>query len=251
MKSNETTYIYGRNVVFEALTHVPKKILGIWLSPKVQDPELVRLARSANIQIHTLDEKKIKRNIGEMNTHQGIAASIKTNSLTMSYREFIEKTEITEKTAIMILGEIQDPQNVGAIIRSAAAFGFTAVMIPQHNQSPVTGTVVKVSSGAAFTLPLVSIGNVNTVVEDLKKQGFWIYGLSGKKGTHSIAHEGFEKPSAFIIGNEGDGLRTKTSEHCDILLNIPMKNKIESLNAAAAASVVGFAWSTKHPNALL
>lgn len=249
MKSNETTYIYGTNVVMEAFKHSGQHVTNLWLDPKVQNPELIRLARSNNTQIHTLDEKKMRKHVNPELNHQGVIASISTKSLIMSYGEFVEKVKINENTAIMILGEIQDPQNVGAIIRSAAAFGISAVLIPQHNQSPVTGTVIKVSSGTAFTLPLVSIGNVNTVVEDLKKRGFWIYGLSGK-GSHSIAHEGFEKPSAFIIGNEGEGLRTKTSEHCDILLTIPMKKKVESLNAATAAGVVGYAWSSKHPQAL-
>jgi len=249
MKSQEITYIYGTNVVMEAFKHTGQNVTNLWLDPKVQNPELVQLARSNNAQIHTLDEKKMKKHVNPELNHQGVIASISTKSLIMSYGEFIEKTTINEKTAIMILGEIQDPQNVGAVIRSAAAFGISAVMIPQHNQAPVNGTVIKVSSGTAFTLPLVSIGNVNTVVEDLKKRGFWIYGLSGE-GSHSIGHEGFEKPSAFIIGNEGEGLRSKTAEHCDILLKIPMKKKVESLNAATAAGIVGYAWSSKHPGAL-
>lgn len=233
----------------EAFKHAGSSVTNLWLDPKVQNPELIRLARSNNAQIHTLDEKKMKKHVNPDLNHQGIIASIKTKSLIMSYGEFVEKVTINENTAVMILGEIQDPQNVGAVIRSAAAFGISAVFIPQHNQSPVTGTVLKVSSGTAFTLPLVSIGNVNTVVEDLKKRGFWIYGLSGK-GSHSVGHEGFEKPSAFIIGNEGEGLRNKTSEHCDILLKIPMKKHVESLNAATAAGIVGYAWSAKHPQAL-
>jgi 23S rRNA (guanosine2251-2'-O)-methyltransferase len=98
-------------------------------------------------------------------------------------------------------------------------------------------------------MPLVSIGNVNHTISDLKKRGFWIYGLDGE-ATQSVTDEDFAKPSVFILGNEGSGIRQKTLEHCDIPLRIPISQKTESLNASVAAAVVCYEWSKKHPGAL-
>ena len=102
-----------------------------------------------------------------------------------------------------LLGEIQDPQNVGAVIRSAAAFGVSGILIPDHNQAQVTGAVVKVSAGMAFRVPLVSIGNVNTVVRDLKERGFAVYGLAGE-AKQIITKEAFERFEAAGRGANAD-----------------------------------------------
>ena len=156
---------------------------------------------------------------------------------------------ITDDTSLLILGELEDPHNVGAIIRSAAAFGVSGVLIPQHNQAPVTGAVVKVSAGMAFRVPIVSVGNINNTVRDLKDKGFWVYGLDGE-AEQTVSGETYEKPSVFILGNEGRGIREKTREMCDILLSIPMNPQCESLNVAASTAVTLFAWSSQHPKAL-
>ena len=97
-----------------------------------------------------------------------------------------------------------------------------------------------------FRIPLVRIGNVNQTIEDLKAKGFWTYGLDGE-ATQAVNDEKFEKPSVFILGNEGTGIRKKTLEHCDIPLRIPMHEGAESLNASVAAAVVFYAWSVRHP----
>ncbi len=169
--------------------------------------------------------------------------------LPISYEEFVENLKITKDTAVVVLGEVQDPQNVGAIIRTCAAFGIAGVLIPDRRNAQVNATVIKVSAGMAFQVPLVTIGNVNEAIRDLKKRGFWTYGLDGS-AKQSIHDENFEAPSAFILGNEANGIRQKTFENCDIPLVIPMAPKCESLNVAASAAVALYAWSTKHRNAL-
>jgi 23S rRNA (guanosine2251-2'-O)-methyltransferase len=182
-------------------------------------------------------------------THQGIIGRVSLRALVRPYKEFIETLEITPDTSVVVLGELQDPHNVGAVIRSAAAFGVSAVLIPEHNQAPVTGAVVKVSAGMAFRVPLVQIGNVNATLEDLKRRGFWIYGLEGE-AKQSLVDEEFEKATALVLGNEGNGIRMKTLELCDIPLSIPMSPECESLNVAASAAVALYAWSVRHPGAL-
>ncbi len=109
--------------------------------------------------------------------------------------------------------------------------------------------MIKVSAGMAFRIPLVSISNVNSVARDLQKRGFWVYGLEGE-GDATTTTEKFDRPSAFILGNEGSGLRQKTKELCDNLISIPIHPRCESLNAAAATAVVLSAWSKEHPKAL-
>ena len=159
--------------------------------------------------------------------------------------EFAKGLKINNNTALVLLDEIQDPHNVGAIIRSAAAFGISGVLIPEHNQAPITGAVVKVSAGMAFRIPLVAIGNINNTIRDLKKRGFWVYGLDGSS-KKSISGESFDAPTIFILGNEAKGIRQKTRELCDALVSIPIDSKCESLNVAASAAVALYAWSAKH-----
>jgi 23S rRNA (guanosine2251-2'-O)-methyltransferase len=138
---------------------------------------------------------------------------------------------------------------VGAIIRSATAFGASGILIPAHNQAPITGIVAKASAGTVFSIPILAINNENQTILDLKKRGFWIYGLAGE-GDHELPKEKFDAPAVFVVGSEGQGLRQRTREHCDILLRIPMTPRVESLNASVSAAVVLAAWATQHPEAL-
>lgn len=241
-------YIYGKHALTEALVNNPRSVDRIFTASAL-DGELARLAKNANIRVDKMSGNGMPDGIEKNATHQGIIGRVSLRSLVRPYKEFIETLTITPDTAVVVLGELQDPHNVGAVIRSAAAFGVTAVLIPEHNQAPVTGAVVKVSAGMAFRVPLVQIGNVNATLEDLKKRGFWIYGLEGE-AKQSLVEEEFEKPTALVLGNEGNGIRMKTLELCDIPLSIPMSPDCESLNVAASAAVALYAWSVRHPGAL-
>lgn len=257
--AHEKTYIYGRHAVTEALSHTPDAVESIFLAPTMDDNKLLSLINNSGKLVTMLDVAKLPNGFeshnGSTPVHQGIIALITLGKIVRPYKEFVDSLEkgpdgkVLAKNSLIILGELQDPQNVGAVIRSAAAFGIAGVLIPEHNQAPVTGTVVKVSAGMAFRIPLISIGNINNAVRDLKEQGFWIYGLDGE-ATQSIATEKFDTPTVFILGNESKGIREKTRENCDILLSIPSHPQCESLNAAASAAVAMYAWSSQHPEAL-
>ena len=162
---------------------------------------------------------------------------------------FLAGREVSPALSLVILGEVQDPHNVGAIIRSAAAFGASGVLIPERRQAPITPVVLSASAGAAWDIPLVSVGNVNQAIRTLKERGFWTYGLAGD-GANPLGKERFDAPAAFVLGNEGEGLREKTREHCDIVLSIPQSTRVESLNVSNAAAVALYAWSAQHPEAL-
>ena len=246
--AEKQTFIYGKHILKEALARAPHLVDKVWCQG-VMDPAIKALVRQHGLSIQSFDEKSVPRGVDKTVVHQGYIASVTLDGFVTSYKSFIQDLEVTPDTALVVLGELQDPHNVGAIIRSAAAFGISGVLMPEHRQASLTGTVVKVSAGTAFSVPLVQTGNVNAALEDLKKRGFWIYGLEGEGG-NDITKETFDRPSVFVIGNEGAGIREKTREHCDVLLSIPMHERCESLNASVSAAVALYSWSTQHKGAL-
>jgi len=244
-------YIYGKHPVFEALSHRSDVVEKVFVEPG-QHPEIDALAKKRGVFRQAFDEKKLEKKLGEHAVHQNVAAIVDTDRLMHDFHAFLEKLMTYEvinsktrgKMALVILGEIQDPQNVGSIIRSAAAFGVSGVLIPKDRQAQITGAVIKASVGMAFRVPLVAIGNVNQTVRELKEKRFWVYGLSGD-GKKSIRDENFGENSVFIVGNEAKGLREKTSEHCDVVLRIPITDTAESLNAGTSAAIAFYEWRSK------
>lgn len=244
----ELTYIYGVHAVTEALKRRSDVVAMVYASEAhLADADFRIVAKQ--VKLVPLDTAKIPKDVPRDAVHQGLIAAIKTERLLVPYKVFRESLRAEPSTAVVVLGEVQDPHNVGAIIRSSAALGAAAVCIPEHRQAPITGTVIKVSAGMAFSIPLVSIGNVNQTLRDLKGRGFWVYGL-GMEGNASLHTEHFERPSVFVVGNEGNGLREKTSAACDSILTIPMHPRAESLNASISTAVALYAWSVRHPEAL-
>lgn len=241
-------FIYGKHAVIEALTFRSDVVAEVYLRDDVQDevrPKLLTGVKSVKI----FSGNGVPREVDKHAVHQGMIAKIDKSKLVVSFDDFKRTLVPNVHTALALLGEVQDPHNVGAVVRSAAAFGLTAVLIPKHRQAGVTGTVVKVSAGMAFKIPLVEVPNVNRAIADLQKLGFFVYGLDGD-GDVELPKEHFTKPSVFVLGNEGEGIRAKTREHCDSILSIPMHKRTESLNASASAAVAFYAWSTQHPDAL-
>jgi 23S rRNA (guanosine2251-2'-O)-methyltransferase len=243
MQKQDHTYIYGVHVIEEALKYAPHAVKRLYVlrGPKVEGVRTS--AKKLGIPVDTCEDDHLPQGVDSAVNHQGLIAEVIPSKLQQEYRPFIDRLEITPKTALVLLDELTDPQNVGAIIRNAAGFGIAGVLIPEYRQAQVTGTVVKVSAGMAFTVPLVSVGNVNTTLRDLKDRGFWVYGLVGD-GETSLPKEDFTKPSVFVLGNEGRGLREKTEELCDFRLSIPIMPNCESLNVGASAAVVFYAWRT-------
>ena len=211
---DKKVYIYGKHAVEEAQAHAPHVV-----------------------------EKVFTDVQGE--GHGGYVALIDADKLLVPYSTFVDTLVPTAQTALLILGGLTDPHNVGAIIRSAAAFNVAAVLIPHEKQAPITGAVAKTSAGMIFKIPLVTIDSVGAVVTDLKNRGFKTYGLAGK-GTAQLGSEKFDAPVAFIVGNEGAGLSPEVESLCDALLSIPINQRTESLNAAQAATVVMYEWNKSH-----
>ncbi len=244
----ESLYIYGTHAVTEALREMPQSVRKLFLVSESEQASLADIARAQGIAIQQFSPKSPPFIEKDAN-HQGVIAEILPEHIMLNYREFIETVSATPDTALVLLDEIEDPQNVGAIIRSAAAFGVAGILIPEHRQAQISGTVVKVSAGMTFRIPLVAIGNINTTLRDLKERGFWIYGLD-ETSSQPMLKETFDAAAVFVLGNEGRGIREKTRELCDILLSIPMHPRCESLNVAASTAITLAAWSEQHAQAL-
>lgn len=244
----ETIYIYGRHAIIAALSNKPHCVETIYTTERSDtDEDFQKALKSGSSQNPKIQTKIFDRNhlpqdllleIESFGTHQNLVARIMLDRLVKDGKEFLKNFEVRSDSVFLILGEIHDIQNIGSILRSANAFGVDGVFIPEHNQAPITGQVVKISAGGAFSVPLLSIGNINQTIEVLKEKRFWIYGLDGSAKNTIYTEEKYTEASAFIIGNEAEGLREKTKEHCDILIRIPISNRCESLNAAVSTAVV-------------
>ena len=241
------SYIYGRHPVKALIAIAPERVIALHVTSTVEH-EFRSIAAPRAIKEHQMDERKFDKELQNA-VHQGVIAEVNTGGLMLDFKKFMEGLTVTSSTCLVLLNEVTDPHNVGAIIRSAAAFGAAGVLLPSHGGALVTGTVAKASAGTIFSIPLVMINNENHTILDLKKHGFWSYGLSGD-AKKAYSSERFDAPAVFVVGSEGDGLRTKTQEHCDILLSIPMHARVESLNASVSAAVVLSEWSKQHPEAV-
>lgn len=243
-KKNDKVYLYGKNALMEALLARPDVIGKVFLSSTMRkDDAIVRLLNKHKINISDLKEETNKKTVGDDAVTQGVIATISADKLYTPLDTVLDNDGRSTGAlpSIVVLGELQDPHNVGAIIRSAAAMGVTAVLLPEHNQAPITGSVIKTSAGMVFRMPIVKIGNVNNTLRKLKDLGYWVYGLDMEG--QSLKETVFDTPSVFVVGNEGDGIREKTLDLCDIKLSIPMDPRCESLNASVGTAIVLYEWS--------
>ncbi len=250
LRTGDKVYLYGKHALCEAVMAKPACIQKVFLDANAEgDKEITSLLSSHKIAFTPMKQNAAASSVGNDAVHQGVIAVINTEKLYTPLDEVMKLLDTSSPSlrsgpaaCFVLLDELHDPHNVGAIIRSAAAFGAHAILMPEHNQSPITGTVIKTSAGMVFRIPIVKIGNVNQTVRLLKEKRMWSYGLVMDGDTTLKAAE-FDSPTLIIVGNESNGIREKTLELCDIKLTIPMSPDCESLNASVAASVVLYEWS--------
>jgi 23S rRNA (guanosine2251-2'-O)-methyltransferase len=204
------------------------------------------LASRQKIPIQKCDKKKLDKLVGFDNKHQGIVAAISMHEIwpmadflskLSSDREESIKNGVPDNYTVAILDGIEDPHNLGAIIRAGEAAGVKAVFISQHRSVGITGAVARTSAGALANLPVVRVTNLVQTIEALKKLGFWMVGLDHDA---SQIYTDIDLPEtlAIIIGSEGKGISTLVRKHCDFLVSIPMLGKTQSLNASVAAGII-------------
>tara|TARA_R110002124_G_scaffold47149_2_gene140671 strand:- start:9142 stop:9885 length:744 start_codon:yes stop_codon:yes gene_type:complete len=243
MSKSENIYIYGRNPIIEALKDRPNEVEKIFLKSSIQVNSidgLSDLISRNSVPVSKVPQIKIQNLVGRVND-QGIVALLSQIKYT-DYFEWVSEIDLRDNPAVLFLDGIEDPHNFGAILRTAAASGIAAVIVPTQKQSPVNATVFKTSAGAAGKIPIIRVHNVNQGIKDLELAGFEIFALDGKSES-SFWETEFNKPSAFMIGNEGDGLEQKIIEKASKTLRIPMSNNIESLNASVSAALICYEWA--------
>ncbi len=231
-------HIYGRNAVLEALRS-GNRVKRIFVAEGVKPSgvqKILALAETKKVVVETVKTVKLEQLAGGVR-HQGVLALV--NPLKFSTLEdvFQRAVERKEPPFLLILDELQDPQNVGAIVRTADAAGVHGVLLPKRHGCPLTGTVAKISAGAVEYVPLVQIGNIVQTMHTLQeKYNCWIVGadMGGKNYTQA----NLQGPVALVIGAEGRGMGRLVKEHCDELVSLPMFGGVNSLNASNAAAIL-------------
>ena len=237
-KRNLDDWIWGKHSVFEALIN-ERAINRIWCTSDIFSSEkfylLLKNLKSKGVLIEEVSWNRLSQlTFGA--THQGIALQL-ASSKTISLKELIDFSKKKSSNPIILaLDGITDPHNVGAIIRSAEAFDCKGIIIPQRRSAGLTGTVAKVAAGALEHLPVSRVVNLNRALEELKKSGFLVIGLSGE-GQLPISNFNDKAPLVVIVGSEDKGISLLTQKKCDFLLKIPLKGKTSSLNASVAAAI--------------
>ncbi|AEM79622.1 23S rRNA (guanosine(2251)-2'-O)-methyltransferase RlmB [Thermoanaerobacter wiegelii] len=233
----EQNVILGRNPVIEAIKS-GKEIEKIYVSKTAGGniSKIINLAKEAGIVVSTTDNDILSKLAGSQN-HQGVVAV----GAVYKYFEVDDLLEYAEqrkeKPFLLILDEITDPHNLGAIIRSAEAFGVHGIIIPKRRAVGVNATVVKTSAGAVEHMRIAKVSNINNTIRGLKERGLWIVGTDVNAGK-SFEELDYDFPLAIVIGSEGKGVSKLVLQNCDFVVKIPMKGKINSLNASVAASIL-------------
>ncbi len=229
--------IFGRNTVMEALKS-NRTINKIWLAKGEQKGsvrEIVALAKEKRITVQIVERSKLDKMFPHEN-HQGVAASVASADY-VAWQDIVDAArQKGEDPLLVILDELEDPHNLGAILRSVDAVGAHGVIIPKRRAVPLTDGVAKASAGAIEHVPVARVSNLVQVIEELKKQGIWIAGadLHGEY----MHKQDLTGPLAIVVGSEGKGLGKLVRESCDYVVSIPMQGKINSLNASVATGVL-------------
>jgi 23S rRNA (guanosine2251-2'-O)-methyltransferase len=229
-------YVTGRNPVIELLKAGVKTVNKLLISRQAHGApikEIIKLARDLKIPVHNVPPEKFD-SLGVEDT-QGVAAEVST-AVYLELDELWDKIKGLEKPLITVLDGIEDPHNLGAIIRNAVVFGADGVVIGKWRSAGLNETVSRTSAGAVEHINIARVTNIAESISWLKKQGVWVVGA--EVGGKPVNEDKFQFPLAVVIGSEGEGLHRLVKERCDYLVSIPQTNKISSLNASCAAAVV-------------
>ncbi|HTP64237.1 MAG TPA: 23S rRNA (guanosine(2251)-2'-O)-methyltransferase RlmB [Geobacteraceae bacterium] len=232
--------IYGINPVVEALRG-RRRAFELFVTGKESDrrfDKLLLLAKEKGVPVRQREKGDITRLCGTEH-HQGAALRLEAFAYAALADILERRSGSGAPGLIVILDGVQDPHNLGAIIRSAACAGAHGVIIPRDRAVGITATVEKASAGAVETVPVAQVANIAQTLEELKKEGFWIYGAEGG-ASDSLYDQDFRGDTAVVIGGEGEGIRPLVRKKCDYLVSIPIRGGVSSLNASVAAGVVLF-----------
>ena len=232
MNNKTDSLIYGRNPVKEALRS--KRVKTIYLANGFSNNEVLSLIDENHFNVTYKSVKELDSMT--QGVHQGVAAIIRDYEY-YSLESILDRASKQEKPLIVILDGINDPHNLGAILRCGDVFNVTGILIPKHNQVPLNATVAKTSAGAINYVPVALVGNLNQTIEKLKENGFWIVSTDGS-GSYNYQDLKYDFKVALVIGSEGQGVSRLVLNNSDYVVKIPQFGHVNSLNASVAAGIL-------------
>ncbi|PDW02207.1 23S rRNA (guanosine(2251)-2'-O)-methyltransferase RlmB [Candidatus Viridilinea mediisalina] len=238
--------LYGRNAVREALRARRRKLQRLTISSGVQETgvmaEIVRLAEAAEVAVQRVERQALDRQLREAN-HQGVMLETDGYPYVDLEECLVFAAERKEPPLLLLLDHLQDPQNVGTLLRTAEVVGAHGVAMPGRRAAEITPAVVNASSGATEHLRVALVGNLAQTIVMLQKEGVWVVGLEDDPEAQPFDNADLNMPLALVVGAEGAGLARLIRERCDFLVRLPMMGQIASLNAAVAGSIALYgAW---------
>ncbi len=238
--------IWGVHPVFEALLHAPERLLEIVLLRErhgAKLDEIVSLAREKGIRTTFVQSLRLTgEGAGEVR-HQGVLAKT-CQTVLLPFEEMVQRfagrVQNGELPRLIACDSLQDPHNLGAIIRSALASGAVGVVLTRERSAPLSGTAVKSSAGAVSHIDISQVTNLVAALKKLKEAGAWVFGAVKDSAAQSLYATDFRLPACIVVGSEGEGIRPLVRRECDILVSIPMAGSLDSLNSSVAAGVILF-----------
>ncbi len=241
--------VWGVHPVLEVLHNQPDRVVEIFVQKEKHGrvwQDIIETARRRSIKLTFVDRVQISGGsepISQPINHQGVVARtapvplVELDALLAVFKASAEKGE---KPRLMACDSIQDPHNLGAIIRSAHAAGVDHLIVTRDRSAPLAGTAAKAAAGAMSRVQICQVTNLAETLKKIKAAGGWIFGAVKDEQAHSIYRTDFNLPACLVVGNEGSGLRPLVQRHCDVLVSIPMVGEIDSLNSSVAAAVILF-----------
>ena len=226
--------VYGKNV-YSSLRNDPDSIETVYVLQGLKDAKLLKSIQKSNLKVEYCNRAKLDK-IANSTHHNGVALKV-SEIETYSIEELVRRAK--KPGLLVALDGIQDPHNVGAILRTCDCTGVDGVILTKHNSCGLTPSVVKASTGAAYTVPVSIVTNLSQTLRNLKQEGYWVVGTDGS-GKDLYNKIDYNMNVALVIGSEGEGMSRLVKEECDFIVKMPMKGHINSLNASVAAGIMIF-----------
>lgn len=237
---SELRHVFGFHAVTARLRAQPASVRAIYVAAARRDQrarDLAERAEAAGVAVHAVDDERLDALSGH-GRHQGVVALVSAEARERTLGEILG--DLSEPALLLVLDGVTDPHNLGACLRNADAFGAHAVIVPKDRAVGINATVAKTASGAAETVPVVSVTNLARTLRELKELGVWLLAADAG-GSESLFDADLSGPIAWVLGAEGTGLRRLTRESCDRIVSIPLQGSVPSLNVSVAAGICLFA----------
>lgn len=238
-------YIYGKNTVLESLKG-KRTVYQIYMMKNMKDDKVLALAKSKNVKVTFVSQKSVLHDLVGNVVHQGLVAQIEGYDY-VSIDDMLDAIPSHKQPLLLMLDGLEDPHNLGAILRTCDAIEVDGVIIGKNRSVGLTPTVAKVSTGAIDYVKVAQVTNLSRTLEDLKKRGFWVVGCD-LDNSQDYRQVDYNMPLVIVIGSEGFGISRLVKKHCDINVVLPMKGHVTSLNASVASAVILYqVFHSRHP----